>query len=134
MTRAERRRMEKEAERKKKTFVMTAEELDKIRLQEREKARQEFKAKTNNVALDIFKMMLIIPTNILVTEYWEKTARKRIPKFVDECLSIYEAWQQGAVDFEQMRSLAEEYSKIKFVEEGTSTANVIERRQKRGTI
>lgn len=134
MTRAEKRRMQKEAERKKKTFVMTAEELDKIRAQEREKARAEFKARTDKVAEDIFLMMLVIPVNILVSEYWEKTAKRRIPKFAEECVNLYAAWNQGAVSWEQLQTLAEEYSKMKFVREGTAAANVVERRQKQGKI
>ena len=134
MTRAEKRRMQKEEERKKKTFVMTAEELDKIRAQERDKVREQLKQRTDMVARDIFMMMLIIPANVLVSEYWQKTAKKKMPKFTEDCLNLYEAWQMGAVDFEQMRTLAEEYSKVQFIKEGTATANAIERRQKQGLI
>lgn len=41
MSRAEVRRRKRENEKKAKTFVMTAEELQKVRLQEREKVKQE---------------------------------------------------------------------------------------------
>lgn len=47
-------------------------------------------------------MMIAIPINILAADYWEKSARKRIPEFTDKVASLYESVQAGVVTYEQM--------------------------------
>ena len=79
VTRAEYRRAEKALDQKKKTFVMTAEELDKVRHQEFARAKKILMDKNDELAEEILQMMLVIPTNILISDYWQKTAKKRIP-------------------------------------------------------
>lgn len=125
MGRAELRRNKKETLKNKKTFVMTREELDKIRNQAYQKARKELMGKTDELSEQILKMMLVIPTNVLINDYWEKTAEKRIPKFIEDCLSLYKNWTDGAVTMEEMQELTERYGQIKLVEDGTATARVI---------
>lgn len=49
-----------------------------------------------------FMLMIWIPINILASDYWEKTASKKIPKFAEEIASLYEAVQGGIVDWEQI--------------------------------
>ena len=105
MTRAEYRRAEKALDQKKKTFVMTAEELDKVRHQEFARAKKILMDKNDELAEEILQMMLVIPTNILISDYWQKTAKKRIPEFVEQCISLYKAWEQGVVDMTEMQKL-----------------------------
>lgn len=50
MSRAEVRRRKRENEKKAKTFVMTAEELQKVRLREREKVKQELREREDELA------------------------------------------------------------------------------------
>lgn len=113
MKRSEIRRMERESRKNNATFVMTREELEKIRKQEHDRARKVIKDKSDEIAEDILKMMIAIPTNVLINDYWEKTARKRIPKFVEGCLSLYKSWSEGTVSMEEMQKLTEEYSGIR---------------------
>lgn len=61
-------------------------------------------------------MMLVIPTNVLVEYYWQKSAKKRIPKFVEDCMSLYEAFTSGVVKMSEMVALTEEYAGIKLVQ------------------
>lgn len=82
MSRAQNRREEKEKEQKKKTFIMTAEELYKIRNQEYLKAKRQMEAQNKKTAETILMMMLIIPANVLIADYWQKSAKKRIPEFM----------------------------------------------------
>ena len=42
------------------------------------------------LAEEILHMMLVIPTNILISDYWQKTAKKRIPEFVEQCIEHLE--------------------------------------------
>ena len=94
MTRAERRRAEKEAQ-KRKTAVynLTQEQIDQI------------KAEARNDAVDTaFTLMLALPLEILIGDgYWEKTAKRRLPKFLDEVLSLYDAWNKGVLTLEELR-------------------------------
>ena len=117
MTRAEIRRKEREKKKNKATFVMTYEELEKIRKQEYEKAKKEYEKKNEEIAKTILKMMIVVPTNVLINDYWEKTARKRIPKFVEDCLSLYDSLSKGAVKIQELQDLTEEYAKIRLIDD-----------------
>lgn len=132
MSRAEMRRAEKQKASSKKTFVMTREELDKIRRQEYERARATVVEESSKLADDIFLMMLAIPTNVLAADYWQKSAKKRIPEFVQACLSLYKSWEEGAVSMTEMQKLTEEYAGIELIRKGTAVARSVARRKGRG--
>lgn len=119
MSRAEIRREQRERKKKRATFIMTEEEIMKIRKQEYDRARKLIREKSDQVAEDILKMMIVIPTNVLINDYWQKTAKKRIPQFVEDCMSLYQSWSDGAVSMEEMQKLTEEYSGIKLIESGS---------------
>lgn len=59
-----------------------------------------------------YLLMLAIPLNVLVTQYWSKTAKSKAPKFIDDCLSLYESFQAGCVSYEELRDLLYEYSGV----------------------
>lgn len=90
MSRAELRRKQREQKKDNKTYTLTARELEqleqRIRREEQQKAKQVILDNTNALAEQILTMMLVIPTNVLVSDYWQKSAKKRIPKFVDDCI------------------------------------------------
>lgn len=121
MSRAELRRKQREQKKDSKTYTLTARELEqleeRIRKEEQAKAKQIILDKTNVLAEQILIMMLVIPTNVLVSDYREKTARKRIPKFVEDCMSLYEAFTRGTVKMSEMVALTEEYAGIKLVQD-----------------
>ena len=116
MNRAEMRRKEREKQKKKATYVMTEEELEKIRKQEYEKAKKLIINKSDEMAEEILKLMLVIPTNVLISDYWKKSAKARIPKFVEDCMSLYDSWTKGAVSMEEMTKLTEEYAQIELID------------------
>lgn len=60
-----------------------------------------------------FLYMLAIPLNVLVNDYWEKSAKKRIPKFIEDVQSLFEAVQEGVVSEEQLADLLYEYAGVK---------------------
>lgn len=125
MTRAELRRAQKESESTTKTYNMTAVQLQalerRIYDEAYKRARENILSNIDRLGDEMFKMMLVIPTNLLIEDYWKKSAKTRIPKFVDDCLSLYEAWTQGVVNMDEMVKLTEEYSGIKMVEKDTPT-------------
>ena len=44
-----------------------------------------------------FVQLLAIPCLILGEDYWKKTAKQKIPKFIEDVASLYESYQQGNV-------------------------------------
>lgn len=132
MSRAELRRQKRENVKKAKTFIMTAEELEKIRMQEFNRAKKLLLDKNDDLAEQILQMMLVIPTNVLIADYWPKSAKQRIPEFVESCMSLYQAWEQGVVTMTEMQELTEEYAGIKLIGKGTATDKAMKERVKRG--
>lgn len=119
MSKAEMRRELRKQQKKKATYVMTEEELMKIREQEYNRAWKIANEKNDQIAEGILKMMIVIPTNVLINDYWQKTAKKRIPQFVEDCLSLYKSWVEGNVSMEEMQNLTEEYAGIKLIDSGS---------------
>ena len=132
MSRAELRRQKRENVKKAKTFIMTAEELEKIRIQEFNRAKKLLLDKNDDLAEQILQMMLVIPTNVLIADYWPKSAKQRIPEFVESCMSLYRAWEQGVVTMTEMQELTEEYAGIKLIGKGTATDKAMKERVERG--
>ena len=132
MSRAELRRQKRENVKKAKTFIMTAEELEKIRMQEFNRAKKLLLDKNDDLAEQILQMMLVIPTNVLIADYWPKSAKQRIPEFVEYCMSLYQAWEQGVVTMTEMQELTEEYAGIKLIGKGTATDKAMKERVERG--
>ena len=91
MNRAEIRRQAKIDSKKNKTYNMTKEQVDKLTI---DMVRR---------AVDVsIGMMIAIPLNILGREHWEKTADKRLPKFMDECMSVYESIEAGVLTLSEL--------------------------------
>lgn len=86
-------------------------------LQMRAIAKREaeaMRAKAEEQATDkAFLYMLAIPLNVLVNDYWPKTAKERAPKFIEEVIKLYEAVQSGNVKESDLASLLEEMAGVK---------------------
>lgn len=94
MNRAERRRAEKQAKKDKvATYNLTQEQINQIK----KEARDE--------AIDTaFTLMLAIPLEVLIGDgYWAKSAKRRLPKFLDDVLSLYDSWNKGVLTIEELR-------------------------------
>lgn len=119
VNRAELRRMKREEGKRTKTYVMTAEDIENIRRQEREKAKEKYLKKIDETSADILLMMLAIPVNVLINDYWKKTSEKRIPKFIEDCMSLYESFESGAITMSEMTEVVERFSKVKLLKGAT---------------
>ncbi|WFR56406.1 hypothetical protein QA584_22760 [Anaerocolumna sp. AGMB13025] len=92
MNRAEIRRNQREQSKSTKTYTLNQSQIDQIKKQAVEDAVDK-----------AFFLMMALPCEVLANEgYWEKSARQRMPKFIDEILSLYAAFEQGVVTMEQM--------------------------------
>lgn len=79
---------------------------------ERDRRKEEKKAVEN--AIDkAFMLMIWIPINLLASDYWEKSAKKRIPEFTEKVMSLYESVQHGTVTYEDMALDIERLSGMK---------------------
>lgn len=94
MNRAERRRAEKQAKKDKvATYNLTQEQINQIKKEVRDEAIDT-----------AFTLMLAIPLEVLIGDgYWAKSAKRRLPKFLDDVLSLYDSWNKGVLTIEELR-------------------------------
>jgi hypothetical protein len=84
---------QKALQKSKKVYTLTQEQIDKIRADAQEEA-----------VSTAFTLLLAIPTEVLIgDDYWAKSAKRRIPKFLDEVIKLYKAWEGGTLTLEEMR-------------------------------
>lgn len=106
MNRAEMRRQAKKNGKKDKIYYLTQAQIDKMKQEVAEEAVIQAVDRT-------FAYMLSIPTNVLARCYWEKSAPKRIPQFLDECLSVYESVGSGTLTLDELIEDTEKLGKLK---------------------
>lgn len=74
--------------------------------------------KMESEAIDkAFLYMLAIPLNVLVNDYWEKSAKKRAPKFIAEVIKLYNAVQEGTVSENDLAGLLDDMAGVKITAE-----------------
>ena len=87
-------------------------------LQVREIARKQAEKMTEEAEKiareQSFLLMLGIPLNILMHDYWKKSAKKRMPQFIRECISLYEAVEMGVVEFKEISDLLYDLSGVDY--------------------
>lgn len=82
-----------------------------------QKSRETIKEAHDIANEEAFLFMLAIPLNVLVNDYWSKSAKKRAPKFIEEVISLYQSVQEGVVTNEQLSDLLWDMAGIKVNEE-----------------
>ena len=76
-------------------------------------AQKEAQKVENQATEKAFLYMLAIPLNILVNDYWSKTAKRKAPKFIEEVINLYEAVQNGNVSEKELADLLEDMAGVK---------------------
>lgn len=64
--------------------------------------------------------ILAIPLNVLVADYWPKSAKRKAPKFIRSCISLYASYRGGIVSDEELAALVEEFAGYKVTAEWLS--------------
>lgn len=82
-------------------------------LQMREIAKKEAEKMENRMADRAFLYMLAVPLNVLVNDYWPKTAKKKAPQFIDDVLSLWDSVCEGYVTDQELSALLEEFAGVK---------------------
>lgn len=78
----------------------------------KEVAKKEAKKLESDAVEKAFLYMLAIPLNVLVHDYWSKTAKKKAPKFIEDVISLYESVQAGVVTDEELAGLLNELAGV----------------------
>lgn len=81
-------------------------------LRMREIARKEAQKMETEATEKAFLYMLAIPLQVLAFDYWPKSAKKRMPKFIEDVISLYESVQMGIVTDEELAADLYEYSGV----------------------
>lgn len=103
MGRAEKRRQKKVVEKKQKTFMLTQAQIDALKADAADKAVNQALA-----------LLFTIPLEILITDYWPKTAHKRGKEFTEKMLALYHKWENGEVFMDDLKADLWEYGGIMF--------------------
>ena len=86
-------------------------------LQMREIARKEAEKMENEATEKAFLYMLAIPLNILFHDYWQKSAKKKAPKFIEDVISYYHSVQEGVVSDQELADLLYDLAGVKITAE-----------------
>lgn len=73
-------------------------------------ARTEAKKMESEAIEKAFVDMLIVPCAVLAFDYWPKSAKKKMPDFIKQVVSLSESIQVGAVTREEIVQTFEELS------------------------
>lgn len=79
----------------------------------KESAKKAAKTIEKEATEKAFLYMLAIPLNVLFNDYWQKSAKKRAPKFIEDVMSLYDAVQNGVVSDKQLADLLDELAGVK---------------------
>lgn len=116
MNRTERRRLEKQGVKveKEKTYTLTQSQIKQMQIDMYKEMYidiyKDIYNKAYQEAVDTsFGLMLSIPTNILCTEHWKKSANKRIPKFLDDCVGLYESLADKTIEYTDILEEVEQF-------------------------
>lgn len=90
---------------KEKTYTLTISQITNMLANERCKAYKEASKVGTKKAVDIaWQLMLAIPCEVLLgDDYWPKSAKKKLPKFIDDCLSLYDSYNAGVLTLAELR-------------------------------
>ena len=115
MNRAERRRQK--LGKSPAVYNLTKEQLDNMVKQELDKLMEEKLKEAKEEAVNqAMILLLVLPLEVLMDHYWQKSYRQRLPKFVELVLDYYDLWQDGKLDMDELKADLWEYGGIKLME------------------
>jgi hypothetical protein len=117
MTRAERRRLQREEKSKTATYNLTRAQLDALIKEEIKKDMENMKQEITDDAVNTAMVLLLtLPMKVLMDHYWTKTAHKRIPLFTERILEYYDKWLNNELDMDELQRELWEYGGVKLME------------------
>ena len=101
-------KIHKQMQRAKKSGLTSA-ELLRMKMIAEKKSKEMEQTATEKA----FLYMLAIPLNVLVNDYWSKTAKKKAPKFIEDVMSLYDSVCEGVVKEKELAKLLMDYAGVK---------------------
>lgn len=106
MTRAEKRRLIRDAVKiaKNPTYQFTKEQIDAMIQSEVEKRLDSIKKEVTEEAIaSAMELLFVLPMEVLMDNFWQKSYAQKIPKFTELLLDYYQAWENGELDMVKMK-------------------------------
>ena len=115
MTRAESRRAKREdIKAKTATYNLTKAQLDVLISERISEDMQRLKMEATEEALNTAMLLLLtLPLEVLMEDYWQKSYQKRIPEFTEKLLEKYSAWENGELSMEKLQQDLWDYAGIR---------------------
>ena len=116
MTRAEKRRLMKNDIKQSKTptYQFTKEQIDVMIQTEVErrldKVKQEITEESIAAAMEL---LFVLPMEVLMDNFWQKSYAQKIPKFTELLLDYYQSWENGELDMDKMKEDLWKYGGIR---------------------
>ena len=101
MNRAERRRQAKAQKRGEATYSVSKNGLRKLT---HEVAEEQIAAVKSEAVNEALILMLYFPMHVLLTDYWSKSFRQKIPSFIDKVLSLYSDFQDDKITMDEIET------------------------------
>lgn len=112
------RRMQREQKKAKTaTYNLTKEQLNAMveeRISQRIKEVKE--AATYDAVNTAMTLMLVLPMEVIMDHYWQKSYATKIPEFTNYVLKYYERWMKGELDMDEMKKDLWEYGGVRLEE------------------
>lgn len=112
------RRMQREQKKAKTaTYNLTKEQLDAM-VEERigSRIKEAKEAATYDAVNTAMTLMLVLPMEVLMDHYWQKSYATKIPEFTNYVLKYYERWMKGELDMDEMKEDLWEYGGVRLEE------------------
>lgn len=106
MTRAEKRRLMKNdiKQAKTPTYQFTKEQIDTMIQEEAEKKLNSIKQEVTEEAIAAaMELLFVLPMEVLMDHFWQKSYAQKIPKFTELLLDYYQSWENGELDMDKMK-------------------------------
>ena len=114
MGRAELRRAEREKRKSEVTYNLTRAQLDAFVQEQIGRRIKEAKEEATSEAINqAIALLLTLPLEVLMDNYWPKSYEKRLPGFVDKVIEYYEMWQDGKLDMDKMKEDLWQYGGVR---------------------
>lgn len=121
LSRQQRRKLERdEQKRQKATYNLTKAQLDEVVQKEAtafvESKKKEMKQEIYYDAVnDAMVLLLALPMIVLRRDYWKKSFHSKCKDFCNSVIELYEKWQEGEVNIEELKNMLWELGGVKFV-------------------
>lgn len=111
MTRAEQRRIDK-SKAKKATYNYNEEQIEAMF---RERMDKEFEIIKQDAVAEMLGVVLALPMDVLMEDFWPKTYPKKIPQFTKKLLEKFEKYQNGELDMKELQEKLWTYAGVRLL-------------------